>query len=402
MSREPKWLVHLRNRKTYLRRLKGDRPESRVWATILKPVLRFPAVSVVLAVALLLVLALPVRTIHTKLLSFTDLPRSLPIVQTYIAIQKEFPGAQTPAQVVIQAQNVNAPAVQAAIAAMQKRALATGQMFQPIEQFVNPSHTVVRIQVPLAGTGDNETSVAALQTLRKDVLPQTFGSVAGVTYAVTGETAGTHDFNQTMKSRFPLVFAFVLGLAFILLLVTFRSLVVPIKAIVLNLLSVAASYGVLVLVFQHGWAGSILGFRSDGAIISWLPLFLFVVLFGLSMDYHVFILSRVREAVDSGMDTDAALRHAVTRTAGVVSSAALVMVGVFALFATSTSLDLKQAGIGLATAVALDATVVRGVLLPATMKLLGERNWYLPRRLSWLPAPADHAEVRVAAATLAD
>ncbi len=168
-------------------------------------------------------------------------------------------------------------------------------------------------------------------------------------------------------------------------LVAFRSVVVPLVAITLNLLSVGAAYGVLVLVFQHRWAEGLLGFHSDGAIISWLPLFLFVVLFGLSMDYHVFILSRVREGVDRGMSTDAALRHGIGRTAGVVSAAALVMVGVFSLFGTAGALDLKEAGVGLAVAVLLDATVVRGVLLPATMKLLGERNWYLPRRLAWLP-----------------
>jgi RND superfamily putative drug exporter len=206
-----------------------------------------------------------------------------------------------------------------------------------------------------------------------------------VVTAVTGDTATDVDFTHQMTAGIPYVVAFVLALAFVLLLVTFRSIVVPLKAIMLNLLSVAAAYGVLVMLFQHGWAQGLLGFHSDGAIIAWLPLFLFVVLFGLSMDYHVFILSRVREGVDRGMDTDMALRHGITRTAGVVTAAALVMVAVFSLFATSSALDLKEAGVGLAVAVLLDATVIRGVLLPATMKLLGERNWYLPRRLEWLP-----------------
>ena len=188
-----------------------------------------------------------------------------------------------------------------------------------------------------------------------------------------------------MKHGLPYVIGFVLVLGFLLLLVTFRSLVVPVKAIVLNLLSVAASYGVLVLVFQHHWAEGLLGFHSDGAIISWLPLFLFVVLFGLSMDYHVFILSRVREGIDNGLTNDDALRYGITRTAGVVTSAALVMFGVFSLFATATALNLKQAGVGLAVAVLLDATIIRAVLLPASMKLLGDWNWYLPRWLEWLP-----------------
>ena len=211
---------------------------------------------------------------------------------------------------------------------------------------------------------------------------------------MTGDTAEDVDFTNQMRHGVPFVVAFVLALAFLVLLVAFRSIVVPIKAIVLNLLSVGASYGVLVLVFQHHWAQGVLGFRSDGAIISWLPLFLFVVLFGLSMDYHVFILSRVREGVDAGMSTDDALRHGISRTAGVVSAAALVMVGVFSLFGTASALDLKEAGVGLAVAVLLDATVVRGVLLPATMKLLGERNWYLPRlarRGSRAPSSSGHA-----------
>jgi uncharacterized membrane protein YdfJ with MMPL/SSD domain len=391
--RQPSWLVRLRERQTYLRRLKGDRSESRVWAGVLTPVLRHPALSVAASVAFLVVLALPVRGIHTKLLSFTDLPRSIPIVNTYIAIQKEFPGAQTPAQVVVKAPDVRGPDVQQAIGALEQRALATGQMFQPIEQFVNPSHTVVRIEVPLAGNGDNNASVAALHTLRSDVLPATVGKVAGATYAVTGQTAGTHDFNQTMKNRFPLVFAFVLGLAFLLLLVTFRSVVVPLTAITLNLLSVAAAYGVLVWIFQDGHLQGLLGFHSNGAVVTWLPLFLFTVLFGLSMDYHVFIVSRIKELVDRGEPNEAAVAHGIRRTASTVTSAAAVMVAVFAVFASLRTLDIKQLGVGLAVAVLLDATVIRGVLLPATMKLLGDWNWYLPRALDWLPRVAPEQSV---------
>ena len=199
-------------------------------------------------------------------------------------------------------------------------------------------------------------------------------------------TAGTEDFNQVMGSHIVLVFAFVLTMAFLLLLVTFRSLVIPIKAIVLNLLSVGAAYGILVLVFQHSWAEGILGFNSTGAIASWLPLFLFVILFGLSMDYHVFILSRVKELVDGGMRTEDAVSAGIRQTAGTVTSAAIVMVAVFAIFATLRSIDMKQMGVGLAVAVLIDATLVRAVLLPATMKLLGDWNWYLPRWLRWLPS----------------
>ena len=181
-----------------------------------------------------------------------------------------------------------------------------------------------------------------------------------------------------MTGRAPFVFLFVLTLAFVLLLVTFRSIVVPIKAIVLNLLSVAAAYGVLVWVFQQGHLEGALGFHSNGAVVSWLPMFLFVILFGLSMDYHVFILSRVREAVDRGRSTDEAVREGILATAGTVTSAAFVMVAVFGVFATLSYIEFKQMGVGLAVAIFIDATIVRAVLLPASMKLLGERNWYLP------------------------
>ncbi len=391
-STQPPALVRLRERRTFLRRFKGDRTESRVWGSILKPVLRFPAISVALAVALLVVLALPVRHIHTKLLSFTDLPRDIPIVKTYVEIQRAFPGAQTPAQVVVKAPDVTAAGVQQAVGQLEQRALATRQMFEPIEQFVNPDRTVMRIQVPLAGNGDNSASMAALGALRSDVLPPTLGHVTGVTYAVTGQTAGTHDFNQTMKGRFPLVFAFVLGLAFLLLLATFRSVVVPIAAILLNLLSVGAAYGVLVWIFQEGHLQGLLNFHSNGGVVTWLPLFLFTVLFGLSMDYHVFIVSRIKELVDHGETTEDAVAHGIRRTASTVTAAAVVMVAVFAIFASLRTLDIKQMGVGLAVAVLLDATIIRGVLLPATMKLLGPANWYLPRRLDWLP----HIEPEIA------
>ena len=192
------------------------------------------------------------------------------------------------------------------------------------------------------------------------------------------------------------MFAFVLGLAFLLLLVTFRSIVVPLKAIALNLLSVGAAYGVLVWIFQDGHLESVLGFHSVGGITSWLPLFLFVILFGLSMDYHVFILSRIREAVDGGMRTEDAVKHGIKSTAGVVTSAAVVMVAVFGIFATLSMTEFKQMGVGLAVAVLIDATLVRAVLLPSVMSLLGERNWYLPRKLNGCPAwPSTHRKARV-------
>jgi uncharacterized membrane protein YdfJ with MMPL/SSD domain len=268
---------------------------------------------------------------------------------------------------------------------MKRAAFATGQVHEPVSTVVNPAKTVAMVSLSLDGNGDNAASVSALRTLREDVIPATLGKVPSIRAAVTGETAGTHDFNEQMKAHAPLVFGFVLALCFLLLLVTFRSIVIPIKAVLLNLLSVGAAYGLLVLVFQHTWAERLLGFHSNGAIASWLPLFLFVILFGLSMDYHVFILSRVKELVDEGMSTEEAVATGIKRTASTVTSAAVVMVGVFAIFVTLSTLDIKQMGFGLAAAILIDATIVRAVLLPAAMKLLGEWNWYLPRWLEWLP-----------------
>jgi len=195
-----------------------------------------------------------------------------------------------------------------------------------------------------------------------------------------------------MKARLPFIFLFVLGLAFALLLMTFRSLVIAFTAVLLNLLSVAAAYGILVAVFQFGWLHSLFGFQTNGAIVTWIPLFLFVILFGLSMDYHVFILSRVKELHDAGAHTEDAVRLAITRTAGTVTSAAVIMVAVFGIFSTLALIQLQQMGFGLAVAVLLDATVVRAILLPATMKLLGEWNWYLPRWLDWLPSLSPEAD----------
>jgi uncharacterized membrane protein YdfJ with MMPL/SSD domain len=228
-------------------------------------------------------------------------------------------------------------------------------------------------------------SLTSVPGTRSMVVPATVGKLDGADVAVTGLTAGSKDFNDAMRARLPYVFAFVLGLAFLLLLVTFRSIVVPIKAIVLNLLSVGAAYGILTWIFQYGHLEDLLNFESVGGITSWLPLFLFVILFGLSMDYHVFIISRIREAVDGGMKTKEAVAHGIKQTAGVVTSAAVVMVAVFSIFGSLSMIEFKQMGVGLAVAVLLDATIVRGVLLPASMTLLGEWNWYLPKRLNWLP-----------------
>jgi uncharacterized membrane protein YdfJ with MMPL/SSD domain len=368
----------------FLGRLRRERAENRVWSAVLTPALRRPLLSAVAAAGVLLVLAFPLTQIHTSQTGLDSIPKGIPTVSTIDNLQKAFPGNVVPAIVAIKA-NTDSPATVSAIRDLKRESLASGQMQSPISVEVNPSHTVARVTIPLAGNGTNSKSTGALHTLRDRILPDTIGKVPGATYAVTGGTANSVDSNALLKHSWPLVFGFVLTFAFGLLLVSFRSIVIAAKAIVLNLLSVAAAYGVLVATFQYGWGSHVLHFTPNGGVAFWLPIFMFVILFGLSMDYHVFILSRIREAYDRGMKTEDAVAHGIKTTAGVVSSAALVMVGVFSIFATLPILDMKEMGIGLAAAVLIDATIVRAVLLPATMKLLGDWNWYLPRWLDWLP-----------------
>ncbi|MGH2969443.1 MAG: MMPL family transporter [Solirubrobacteraceae bacterium] len=367
------------------KRRHANHGESRAWGWILGKVLARPVVAVVASSAVLLTLAVPALSMKTINPGLAGIPHDLPVMQTYERIQAAFPGGPLPAMVVVQADDVTAPEVQQGITAMTDKALASGQMSEPVTTQTSPNRHAQIINIPMQGDGTDVASETALATLRDDVIPTTIAKVDGAQVDVSGMTAGSKDFNDAMQSRLPFVFAFVLGLAFLLLLVTFRSIIVPLKAIVLNLLSVGASYGILKLVFQDGHGENLLGFESLGGITSWLPLFLFVILFGLSMDYHVFIISRIREAVDGGMKTDEAVAHGIRSTAGVVTSAAMVMVAVFAIFATLSSIEFKQMGVGLAVAILIDATLVRAVLLPAAMKLLGERNWYLPKRLDWLP-----------------
>jgi RND superfamily putative drug exporter len=361
------------------------RRESRIWGAVVDRVMRRPKLWGGAAAILLIMLTLPVLGMRTGQSGPADLPSGLPIVKTYKTMEAAFPGGSIPALVVVEADDVTAPAVQRGIAQLRERALASRTAFDPVTVDTNRAGNLAVITMPLAGNGSNGASLDALGTLRRDVIPATIGSVPGTQVNVSGLTAETADSNDLLHRSAPLVFAFVLTLAFLLLLVTFRSIVVPIKAIILNLLSVGAAYGSMVLIFQEGWGESLLGFRSNGQIASWIPLFMFVILFGLSMDYHVFILSRIREAFDRGMATEDAVKDGIKSTAGVVTSAAVVMVAVFAIFGTLSFIDMKQVGVGLALAVQIDATIIRGVLLPASMKLLGERNWYLPRWLEWLP-----------------
>jgi uncharacterized membrane protein YdfJ with MMPL/SSD domain len=366
-------------------RLRRDKGEGRVWGAIVDRVLRRPLLSAVLAGGLLLALAVPALQLHMAKPGPDTFPKSLAIVKTYDRMQQAFPGKALPANVVVKAPDVNAPAVRQAINRLERRALASGRAREPITIDKNGDGTIANITVPIEGRGTDAASNASLAILRDEIVPETVGALPNTETGVTGLTAEWKDSQGQLKSKLPLVVAFVLLFAFGLMLIAFRSIVVAIKAIVLNLLSVAAAYGVLVLVFQHGVGKGLLGFSSTAGIDPVVPLLLFVILFGLSMDYHVFIVSRIRETFDRGASMDDAIAQGIKSTAGVVTSAAIVMVAVFSIFATLSMLFFKQFGVGLAAAILIDATLVRAVLLPATMKLLGERNWYLPGWLQWLP-----------------
>jgi uncharacterized membrane protein YdfJ with MMPL/SSD domain len=361
--------------------------EPRVWAAVLDRVLKRPLVSLVAAGAVLVVLAIPVLHIHTADTGVDGLPRSLEVMQTYDRMQAAFPGEQFTADIVVEGRNLDRAEIQAAAQELREVARGSDQFHEPVTVDMSRDGQVAVLEVPLAGTGTDDTSMNALETLRDDTVPQVIspavgsGEVAGV----SGFTAGSADFNELMSERIWWVFGFVFLMAFLLLLVTFRSIVIPIKAILLNVLSVAAAMGIVTYVFQDGHFESLLDFDSTGAVTAWFPIMLFVILFGLSMDYHVFILSRIKEAVDRGESTEEAVSHGIKSTAGVVSAAAIVMVAVFSIFATLSFIDMKQFGVGLAAAVLIDATLVRGVMLPAAMKLLGKWNWYLPSWLEWLP-----------------
>jgi uncharacterized membrane protein YdfJ with MMPL/SSD domain len=369
----------------FLHRRRWNVGEGGAWARVLDPALRHPVVAVLGAGGLLVFLAIPAFRLHTASQGVEDLPQNLGVIRTYHRIQAAFPGGPIPAQVVVHADDVRSLPVVGAVNQLRVRALTDPNFRLPITTSASPDHTVEEIDIPVAGDGTDARSSAALADLRDNLIPATIGRVPGATTEVSGFTASSVDFNDSMKSHAPLVFIFVLSAAFILLLFTFRSIVIPLKAIILNLLSVGAAYGVMVWIFQEGHLESVLGFKSTGAIVAWMPLFMFVVLFGLSMDYHVFILTRIREAFDRGRPTDEAVSHGIKTTAGVVTSAAVVMISVFAIFATLSLLIFKELGVGLAVAVLIDATIIRAVLLPASMKLLGDWNWYLPRWLEWLP-----------------
>jgi RND superfamily putative drug exporter len=368
------------------RRRTGGNSDSRFWTAVLKGVLARPVISVVVAAGALLAIAAPALGMKTQNLTLDqEFGDSLPIVQTYNRVNDAFPGGSEPAEVVVRADDINAPEVRDALAAFKTEAVASGASRGPVEIKLHDEQNIAFVYVPLVGGSDLDKAGASLEKLRDEVRPATLGEVDGVQAPITGQVAGSQDFNDQLAGAVIPVFAFVVVFAFLLMLLSFRSLTIAITSIVLNLLSVGAAYGILVGVFQHGWGASLVGAEGVGAIITWLPLFLFVILFGLSMDYHVFVVSRIREARLRGRTTKDAIQHGVVTTAGVVTSAAVIMVAVFAIFGTLSMQSMKQMGVGLAAAVLIDATIIRGVLLPAVMALLGERNWYLPKWLHRLP-----------------
>ncbi|MEV5760119.1 MMPL family transporter [Streptomyces tendae] len=369
------------------RRPSGTASEgSRFWTAVLKRVLAKPLLAAVVAVGALLAVAAPALGMKTQNLTLDqEFGDSLPIVQTYNRVNEAFPGGSDPAEVVVKADDINAPEVRAALADFRERAISSGASRGPVDVTMHDEQNVALVYVPLVGGSDQDKAGESLDKLRDEVRPATLGKVDGVEAPITGQVAGNKDFNDQLVGSVLPVFAFVVVFAFLLMLLSFRSLTIALTSIVLNLLSVGAAYGILVAVFQHGWGASLVGAEGVGAIITWLPLFLFVILFGLSMDYHVFVVSRIREARLRGRSTRDAIQHGVVTTAGVVTSAAVIMVAVFAIFGTLSMQSMKQMGVGLAAAVLIDATIIRGVLLPAVMSLLGERNWYLPKWLHRLP-----------------
>ncbi|MFC5179253.1 MMPL family transporter [Nocardioides taihuensis] len=369
-----------------LGRMRRPGAENRFWKAVLARVLHRPWVSVVAAAGFLALLAVPAAGLHTEKLSLDQLlPADASIMQSYGRITEAFPGGPSPARIVVTAPDVQGSELTAAIDDFRSRAVEVGALQHPVLVTPHAAAGVVEISAPLAGSGADATSVRAIETLRSEVVPETLGQVPGARAYVGGNLAFSEDFNAQLEHSMAPVVAFVLVLAFLLMLVAFRSVTIALVSVVLNVMSMAAAFGVMVAVFQHGWGAGLVGGRGVGAIESWVPLFSFVILFGLSMDYHVFVVSRIREAHDRGLPTREAVAHGVATSAGVVTSAAAIMVAVFAVFATLSMTTFKQLGVGLAVAILLDATVVRAVLLPAVLCSLGDRTWWLPRWLSFLP-----------------
>jgi RND superfamily putative drug exporter len=364
-------------------RLTSGNKEPRFWPTVLKPALKHPVATLLVAVTALLAVASPALGMTLKFPGTEDLPRDTAVMKAYDRLTAAFPSTGTSHEVAVRAPANQQPAVKAALAELMQKTkgdnlFASDGLEEP--RF-SKDGTVATLEVATPYEGGSDQARDSLTKLRKQLMPETVGKVPGVEYAVGGFVAADVDYAAHTRDKLPLVIGFVLLLTMIVMMVTFRSVVVAITAIGLNLLSAGAAYGVVTAVFQNTWAEGLLDFRSNGAVVSWLPLFLFVVLFGLSMDYHVFVVSRIREAVLRGVPTKQAVADGITGSAGVVTSAAAVMIGVFAVFATLSTLDMKQLGVGLAVAILIDATIIRAVVLPSIMTLLGDANWWAPR---WL------------------
>lgn len=380
-----------RPRVPLVHRLRRGDGSSRSWHALLRVVLARPALSLSLGALSLLALALPALNMTLRSESAAALPRSIEIIQSYDRLSAAFP-SEGDAQRLVISSTTSAPLpqqqVSAAVADLARSAGSSGlfALQTPPQPVFSTDGKVAVVDLPIPYDSNDSRAIRSIDLLRHDLVPATLGTVPGTWTGVTGSAAFTHDFADELTQRLPWVFLFVLGLTFLVMLAAFQSLVVAVTSIVLNMFSVGAAYGLLVLVFQNTWAEGLLGFRSVGGIITWMPLFLFVILFGLSMDYHVFLVSRIRESMRQGLTARDAVREGVLRSASTITSAATVMIAVFSIFATLSLLTFKQLGVGLAAAVLIDATVVRIVLLPATMALLGRHNWYLPRWLGWIPS----------------
>jgi putative drug exporter of the RND superfamily len=373
------------------RRQAAARP-SRVWRAVVTAVTRHPLALGGLAAVALLALATPLATVHLEDPGVDSLPASVPVVRTLDQILTAFPGGPAPAEVVVTGDNLTGPQFARALTALNRAAAAShGVIREPITTASFAGGQVEVVSVPLAGNTSDAASNSALVTLRENVLPATLGKVPGISYAVGGDTASTFDDDHQLGVTAPLLFAVVAVLAFVLLMITFRSLAVPALSILLNLLSVGAAFGLMTLIFQHGLLHGPLGFTPYGGIVPWLPVFMFVLLFGLSMDYHVFILSRIAELRRAGKSPRASIVDGISSSAGVVTSAAAIMVAVFSIFATLGEIEFKLFGVTMAAAILIDATIVRGVLLPAGLSLLGDRAWRLPRRRVRAELPGRHA-----------
>jgi putative drug exporter of the RND superfamily len=360
---------------------RGD-GEGRLWAWVVARVQRRPLVSLLAATALLLACALPALDLRTGSAGIRTLPDGYASKDGFDLLEREF-GVGTVDVVQVAVEGELGPATRNGVERL-REAIAADPSFREPRVRLAPDGRLALVEAQVRGDSRDEASVQAIERLREEVVPLALPRGEADVY-VTGETAEIVDYRELMERWLPIVFVFVLGFSFVLLTIAFRSVVVPAKAILLNLLSVGAAYGLIVLVFQQGIGNELLGFPQVDAIEAWLPLFLFSVLFGLSMDYHVFLLSRIRERFTQTGSSTEAVAFGVRTTARLITGAALIIVVVFVGFATGDLVMFQQMGFGVAVALLLDATVIRSVLVPAAMELLGARNWYLPRWLEWLP-----------------